>query len=97
MQFTVSDISVTTTSQFFFPHLSAGCLEYVNIILHVHMFFIQNTWNDCMLWDHVHLPLLPCVSQILMKSDIWETALKVFSELYFDPDQSTTLHQFTVL
>jgi hypothetical protein len=32
-----------------------------------------------------------------MKSDIWKTALKVSSELYFDPDQSTTLPQFTLL
>jgi len=79
----------------FFPHLSVGCLEYVNIILHFS--FIQNPWNECILWDHVHLPLLACVLQISMKSDIWETALQVFSELYFDPYQSTTLHQFTIL
>jgi hypothetical protein len=41
------------------------------------VFFIQNTWNECMLWDHVHLSLLVYVSQIFMKSHIWETAVEV--------------------
>jgi hypothetical protein len=78
MNFTVSDISPAITSRFLsLCQLSVGCPEYVNTILHVHVFFIQNTWNECMLRDHVHLSLLLCVSQIFMKCDIWETALQV--------------------